>query len=104
VQEVLGRRDVSTTIIYTHVLNKPGLADSEAFNRKLRKVLTFVLGSVLALVAVFAVCTGHVGIGRVYHRDISVAENPGPFWLLVLFYVALAVLCFCDLRRRRDNT
>ena len=32
--------------------------DSEAFNRKLRKVLTFVLGSVLALVAAFAVLKG----------------------------------------------
>jgi hypothetical protein len=53
--------------------------DSETFNRKLRKVLTFILGSVLALAAVFAVCTGHIEIGRVYHRDISAAENPGHF-------------------------
>jgi len=74
--------------------------DSEAFNRKLRKVLTFVLGSVLALVAVFAVCTGHIEIGKVYHREISAAENPIPFWALVTFYVALAVLCFWDLRRQ----
>jgi hypothetical protein len=78
--------------------------DSDAFNRKLRTVLTFVLGLLLALVAVFAVCTGHIGIGRVYYRDISAAENPGPFWSLVVFYVALAVLCFWDLRRRRDKT
>jgi len=65
--------------------------------------MTFVLGLVLVLVAVFAVCTGHIGIGRVYRRDISAAENPGPFWSLVIFYVALAVLCFWDLRRRRDK-
>jgi multisubunit Na+/H+ antiporter MnhG subunit len=77
--------------------------DSQAFNRKLRKVMTFVLGSVLVLVAVFAICTGQIGIGRVYYRDISVAENPGPFWSLVIFYVVLAVLCFWDLRRRRDK-
>ena len=78
--------------------------DSEAFNRKLRKVLTFVLGSVLALVVVFSVCTGHIEIGRVYHTDISATENPGPFWSLVIFYLALALFCFWDLRRRRDKT
>jgi hypothetical protein len=78
--------------------------DPEAFKRKLRRVLTFVLGTVLALVVVFAICTGHIEIGRVYHRDISAADNPGPFWSLVIFYVVLAVLCFWDVRRRREKT
>ena len=65
--------------------------------------MTFLLGSVLVMVAVFAICTGHIGIGRVYYRDISAAENPEAFWSLVIFYLFLAVLCFWDLRRRRDK-
>jgi len=57
-------------------------------------ITLIIMGSVFAFMAMAAICTGHISVGKTHPVVVSEAKHPGIFWCAVGFHAALAGFIF----------